>query len=196
MWGRLQPSLSLPGRALAFVPIHWQTDFVLSLSQRQPTPSEPFTFAQACFRVEGAGSAGAGTLLGAVLFSVPAAIGDSLSGGGWALLGLLMSLGLGTLVMWDSIRQSIFWVAAVPFVGGLIAWVLSFVVLQFVLLTLLVVLQGLGLVSGMASLAPRFTDMVGSLMDQFHLSKSVASDASTVFGRGKLAESLERLEKR
>jgi hypothetical protein len=132
----------------------------------------------------------------AVFAAFPAAIKDSLAGGGWATLGLLLSLGFGLIIMWDEIKESWLWVAAVPFVGGAIAWALSMVVIQFLLWAVLVALQALVLIGGVSSVAPHVSEAVADLLDKFHLTKSVASDASRVFGRGKIAEALERIERR
>jgi hypothetical protein len=142
------------------------------------------------------GTANAGVLIPALFVAFPSAIADSLSGGGWAVLGFLMALTLGTFVLWDSVRNdSYLWIAAIPFVGGLAAWVLSFVVLQFLLLAFLFVLQALALIGGVMGIVPKLSDTLADALDKFHLTKSVASDASRVFGKGHVAEALEKLER-
>lgn len=51
-------------------------------------------------------SANAGSLLIALISALPQAMIDSLSGGGWAILGFFMALTLGTLLLWDSIVKA------------------------------------------------------------------------------------------
>lgn len=132
----------------------------------------------------------------AVFGALFAAIKDTLSAGGWSTVGLVLALAFGVSIMWDAIKENALWVAAVPFVGGAVAFVLSAVVIQIVLWGLLVVLQGLVLVGSLSSFAPHVSDAIADVLDKFHLTKSVASDASRVFGQGKIAEGLERLERR
>jgi len=132
----------------------------------------------------------------AIFAAFPAAISQTLAGGGWATLGGILALIFGLAIMWDLIKENWLWVAAVPFVGGAVAWVLSAVVVQLLLWLLLVALQFLVLVGGLSAYAPHVSEMVADLLDKFHLTKSVASDASRAFGGGKVAEGLERLEHR
>ena len=132
----------------------------------------------------------------AIFAAFPRAISQTLSGGGWATVGLILALAFGLAITWDAIKENWLWVAAVPFVGGATAWVLSAVVVQVLLWLLLAALQVLVLVGGLTAYAPHVSDMVADLLDKFHLTKSVASDASRVFGGGKIAEGLERLERR
>lgn len=132
----------------------------------------------------------------AIFAAFPQAIAQTLAGGGWASLGCILALVFGFAIMWDSIKESWLWVAAVPFVGGAVAWVLSAVVVQVLLWLVLVSLQILVLAGGLTAYAPHVSETVADLLDKFHLTKSVTSDASRVFGRGKLAEGLERLERR
>jgi hypothetical protein len=132
----------------------------------------------------------------ALFAAFPAAVAQTLAGGRWATVGLILALVFGLVIMWDSIKENWLWVAAVPFVGGLIAWLLSVVVIQFLLWLVLVALQFGVIVGGLTAYAPHLSEMFGDLLDKFHLTKSVVSDASRVFGRGKIAEGLERLERR
>jgi hypothetical protein len=57
------------------------------------------------------------------------------------------------------------------------------------------VLQALVLISAVSEKAPQVSGWIADLLDKFHLTKSVASDASRVFGHGKVAGFLEGLEK-
>lgn len=144
------------------------------------------------------GTASMGLFLEAAIAAFPQALIDSLQGGGWAVVGLLITLALGTLMMWDTIvtDHHYFWgVVAIPFVGGVAAWFLSKIVIQFLLWAGIAVLQSLVLLSTLSDRAPRLSGLIVDLLDKFHLTKSVASDASRVFGRGKVAGFLESIEK-
>src|SRR5271165_2779988 len=57
------------------------------------------------------GSASAGLIMEAAVAAFPQAIVDSLQGGGWAVVGLIVTLALGTLLMWDTIvtEHQYFW---------------------------------------------------------------------------------------
>ncbi len=123
--------------------------------------------------------------------------GECLSQGGWAVLGFIMALTLGILIVWDSmVKESWLWVFAIPIVGGLAAWVLSNVVIEGILWTGILVLQ-LALIAGsVGTTAPRLADLAAGMLDRFHLAKSIASDASRVYGTGTLAAKLERLERK
>jgi hypothetical protein len=144
------------------------------------------------------GSASMGLFLMAAIVALPQAMLDSVQGGGWAVVGFVLTLALGALIMWDTIvtDHQYFWgVVAIPFVGGVAAWFLSKVLIQFVFWSVIAVLQSLVLLSAVSDKAPRLSGTIADLLDKFHLTKSVASDASRVFGRGKIAGLLERIEK-
>lgn len=132
----------------------------------------------------------------AIFAAYPAAIRDSLAAGGWATVGLILALAFGFLIMWDAIKESWLWVAAVPLVGGAVAFVLSWVVAQVLIWAGLVILPGRAVIAGASPLFPHLSDAVADLLDKFHLTKSVVSDASRVYGRGKIADAIERLERR
>lgn len=178
--------------AFAFA-VHYKDEFVALVAPSQPSQPTGLLFSPPPAVDEQPSGM---SIPVAVFAAFPAAIKDSLAGGAWATVGLVLALVFGVLVMWDAIKENGLWVAAVPFVGGLVAWVLSAVVIQFVLWALLVALQALVLVGGLSSIAPHVSDAVADLLDKFHLTKSVASDASRVFGSGKIAEGIERLERR
>jgi len=138
-----------------------------------------------------------GTSLPAAVFGAFfQAMGQSFAAGGWARFGFLLSLVFGLAIMWDSIKENWFWIAAVPFVGGVVAWVLSAVVIQFALWSLLLVMQLMVIVGSASAYAPHLSSWLADVLDKFHLTKSVASGASRMIGTGDLAEKLENLERR
>ena len=49
---------------------------------------------------------------------------------------------------------------------------------------------------GIFGMLPAISGPAADMLDRFHLTVSVASDASRVLGKGELAEHLERLERR
>lgn len=136
-----------------------------------------------------------GTIIVAMVVALPVAIGDSLKGGSWPTIGVAMVLVFGLLAVGDSLRKNWAYVFAVPFVGGLVAWVLSSVILQVIFWLLLASLHVLVLVGSVSAYAPRASEAAGDILEKLHLTKDIASDASRVFGKGQLAEKIERIEK-
>jgi hypothetical protein len=136
-----------------------------------------------------------GTFIVALMVALPAAIGESLKGGFWPTVGVAMVIVFGLTMVWDSLRKNWAYIFAVPFAGGLVAWVLSSVILQVIFWLLLVSLHVLVLVGGVSAYAPRASEAAGDILEKFHLTKDITSDASRVFGRGQIAEKIERIEK-
>lgn len=64
---------------------------------------------------------------------IPTAMQQSVNGDPWSIVALVMVWVLGIWLLWGPIKGNYFWIIAIPFVGGVAAWILSNWVIQLLM---------------------------------------------------------------